>query len=83
MSTAVDESAGKGSLSDQEARITELEIKLTYAEDLLEQLNLTVFRQQQRIDLLQQELRLLNNRMENLAASEEKSDLREEIPPHY
>jgi len=29
-------------------RLTELEIKASYTEDLLEQLNLTVFRQQQR-----------------------------------
>lgn len=69
--------------SGPEARITELEIKLAYAEDLLEQLNMTVFRQQERIDLLQAELRLLNARLEGLAASQDKTDLRDEIPPHY
>ena len=70
-------------MTGQEARITELEIKLAYAEDLLEQLNMTVFRQQERIDLLQAELRLLNARLEGLAASQDKTDLRDEIPPHY
>jgi SlyX protein len=70
-------------LSASDDRITELEIKLAYAEDLLEQLNMTVYRQQQRIDLLQEELRLLNSRLENLGSSQEPTDLREEIPPHY
>ena len=66
-----------------EERITELEIKLAYAEDMLEQLNMTVFRQEQRIDLLQAELRLLNARLETLTSSQETTDLRDEIPPHY
>ena len=34
------------------ARLTELEVKLSYSEDLLEQLNLTVYRQQQQIERL-------------------------------
>ena len=70
-------------ISPEAVRITELEIKLAYAEDMLEQLNMTVFRQQERIDLLQAELRLLNSRLEGLAARQETTDLREEIPPHY
>ena len=48
-----------------EARITELEIKLGLSEDHLEELNRTVFRQQQQIDLLQAQIRelyLLMNR---------------------
>ncbi|MFO0121544.1 MAG: SlyX family protein, partial [Inhella sp.] len=39
-----------------DARLTELEIKASYADDLLEQLNALVARQQQQIDLLQREL---------------------------
>lgn len=35
-----------------ESRITELEIKITYTEDLVDELNRIVFRQQQQIDLL-------------------------------
>lgn len=42
-----------------EARITELEIKLGLTEDHLEELNRTVFRQQQQIDLLQAQIREL------------------------
>lgn len=65
-----------------EARITELEIKLSYSEDLLEQLNLTVFRQQQRIDSLEQALRELRHLVQTAIPQEQRS-LRDEIPPHY
>ncbi|MEQ1660403.1 MAG: SlyX family protein, partial [Hylemonella sp.] len=34
-------------IHDADARLTELEIKASYAEDLLEQLNATIYRQQQ------------------------------------
>ncbi|HPA90031.1 MAG TPA: SlyX family protein, partial [Quisquiliibacterium sp.] len=37
---------------DVERRLTELEVKLAFAEDLVERLNETVFRQQEQIDLL-------------------------------
>ena len=65
-----------------EARITELEVKLAFAEDLLETLNQTVFRQQERIDRLQQELRSMRQQMLQAQPTEERS-LRDEIPPHY
>ena len=35
-----------------DARLTELEVKLTYAEDLLDVLNQTVYRQQEEIDAM-------------------------------
>ncbi|MBI5331438.1 MAG: SlyX family protein [Betaproteobacteria bacterium] len=66
-------------------RMNELEIKISYLDDLVETLNQTVFRQQERINLLQEELRLLHQQVRaagggGAALSE---DLREEIPPHY
>ena len=64
-------------------RLTELEIKLSLAEDLLEELNHTVFRQQEQIDLLQAQLRLLYGQMQINAEPVEKRNLRDEIPPHY
>jgi len=67
-----------------EARITELEVKLAFAEDLLDTLNQTVFRQQEQIDRLQHELRAVRQQM--LQASQlgtEERSLRDEIPPHY
>ncbi len=65
-----------------DSRITELEIKLNLSEDHLEQLNRTVFHQQQQIDLLQAQVRELYQMMQPVAPDEPRS-LRDEIPPHY
>ena len=65
-------------------RITHLESKLCLAEDMLETLNHTVWRQQEQLDQLQAQLRLLYQQVQGSASgSAEKRDLREEIPPHY
>ncbi len=65
-----------------DARINELDVKLSFAEDLLEQLNLTVFRQQQQIEGLQRDMRALRQQMMESLPAEQRS-LRDEIPPHY
>ncbi len=65
-----------------ESRIDELEVKLSLADDQLDQLNLIVFRQQENIDRLQDQLRLIWQQLQ-AAAPGEKLDPREEIPPHY
>ena len=65
-----------------ENRLTEIEIKLTQIEDLVETLNLTVFRQQEQIAELVQQHQLLSQQLQAIALS----DLREpndETPPHY
>lgn len=67
---------------DTESRINALEALLSLADDQLEQLNRVVFRQQEQIDRLQEQLRLIWARMDSLAPAERLS-LREEIPPHY
>ena len=64
-----------------DSRINELEAKISLAEELLDELNRTVFRQQEQIDQLQQQLRLIWR--QQAAVSPENRDLREEIPPHY
>lgn len=65
-----------------QARLTELETKLTFAEDLLETLNQTVVRQQVQIDLLQEQLRLLHRQLQDARPDETRTP-RDEIPPHY
>ena len=65
-----------------EARITELEVKLAFTEDLLETLNHTVYRQQEQISQLQHELRTLRQQMLQAQPAEARS-LLDEIPPHY
>lgn len=65
-----------------EARVTELEVKLAFAEDLLETLNRTVFRQQERLELLERQVRDLRQ-LALQALPAEQRNLRDEIPPHY
>ena len=65
-----------------EARLIEIEIKLSYAEDSLEALNRTVFRQQEQIDQLQQLVLRLANQVQDLAPPERR-EASEERPPHY
>ena len=65
-----------------QARLTEIETKLAFAEDLLETLNQTVVRQQAQIDLLQEQLRLLHRQLQDVRPDETRTP-RDEIPPHY
>ncbi len=65
-----------------ESRLIALETKISFAEDLLDELNRTVFRQQQQIEQLQQQIRLLYQQMQ-AGGPAERRDPREEIPPHY
>lgn len=65
-----------------DARLTELEIKASYAEDLLDQLNQTIFRQQQQIDRLLQEVAELR-RQQPEGGQVVQRNLRDELPPHY
>jgi aspartate/methionine/tyrosine aminotransferase/uncharacterized coiled-coil protein SlyX len=66
-----------------QARVMELEIKASYTEDLLEQLNLTIYRQQQQIDRLLDELRDLRRRVPEGGPAGGAAHLRDELPPHY
>ena len=63
-------------------RLDELEAKLAFAEDLIDTLNQTVVRQQSQLDLLQQQLRLLHQRMQESRPDETRTPA-DEIPPHY
>ena len=65
-----------------ESRLAEIETKLSFSEELLEALNSTVYRQQQQIDQLQQELRVLREQV-RAALPTEPRNLRDETPPHY
>jgi SlyX protein len=65
-----------------EARLNELEAKMSLAEDLLEVLNHALFRQQQQIDRLQQDVLALRHQLQETAPDEFASP-GNEIPPHY
>jgi SlyX protein len=61
-------------------RLTELEIKASFAEDWLEQLNQTIYRQQAQIEALMREISQLRQQIPEGSAV---THLRDELPPHY
>jgi SlyX protein len=63
-------------------RLTELEIKASFSEDLLDQLNLVIVRQQQQIDQLVREM----GHLRQVSADNSPGGIRnslEDLPPHY
>jgi len=65
-----------------EQRLIDLEIRFSYADDLLEVLNAQVARQQDQIDRLMAEVAELRRRREDEPGGGFRS-LRDELPPHY
>ena len=65
-----------------ESRLSEVEVKLSFSEELLEELNRTVYRQQQQIDQLQKELQALREQVRLSMPAETRNPL-DETPPHY
>lgn len=68
--------------AETDKRLTDLEIKQSYSEDLLEQLNLLIYKQQSHIDTLAAQVQRLQQSQAR-AAPEGSSDPRDELPPHY
>lgn len=66
-----------------ENRIMDLEVKASYTDDLLEQLNMTIYRQQQQIDALIHEVRQLRQQLPEGGGGAAVRNLRDELPPHY
>ena len=67
---------------DTDQRLTELEIKASFTEDLLDQLNQVIVRQQQQIDTLVREIGHLRQQIPEGDGAAFRS-LRDERPPHY
>jgi SlyX protein len=61
-------------------RITELEIKASFLEEALEQLDQTVIRQQAQMERLIREVTHLRQQAPEAGAAR---NLRDELPPHY
>jgi SlyX protein len=66
-------------------RLTDLEVKASFTEDLLDQLNLVIYRQQQQIDRLILQLNQLRQQIPEDATSrgDPGHNPRSELPPHY
>jgi SlyX protein len=65
-----------------ENRFEKIESKLGLAEDLLDELNKTIYRQQQQIERMQHEMRTLRQQVQAAQPAEQRN-LLDEIPPHY
>ncbi len=65
-----------------EQRLTELEIKASFMEDLVDRLNEVVVRQQQQIDLLIRQVSAWRQQTPEEPPATLRS-LRDELPPHY
>lgn len=62
--------------------LVKIETKLSYQEDLLDQLNSIIIRQQKEIDSLKRELLLLQQKITTINESTENNNM-DERPPHY
>ena len=67
---------------NMEQRLTELEVKASFTEDLLDQLDQVVVRQQQQIDALVREVTHLRQQAPEGGVGAPRN-LRDELPPHY
>ena len=70
-------------LQELHERVEALEMKAAYAEDLLDTLNLTIYRQQEQLAQLQRQLQALQTQVAPADAAAAPRSLRDELPPHY
>jgi len=66
-----------------EERIVNIEAKITYQEDLIEELNKTVYQQQKMLDRLETVCATLIRQIESMAEAGNGSMPANERPPHY
>ena len=65
-----------------EERLTQLEVKASFAEDLLDKLDQIIIRQQDQIDRLEREVQWLRQQTPQEDTASPRN-LRDELPPHY
>lgn len=68
--------------NDTEQRLADLEIKASFTEDLLDQLDQVIVRQQQQIDSLIREIAHLRQPSTDGGLAPARN-LRDDMPPHY
>ncbi len=68
--------------NDIDKRLTDLEVKASFTEDLVDHLNALIVRQQRQIELLLREVGKLKDRAPDPGQGAAR-DPRDEIPPHY
>ena len=66
-----------------EERLENIEAKITFQEDLIEELNKTVYQQQQKLERLEAICKSLAGQIQSLAETGNESRPANERPPHY
>ena len=66
-----------------EDKIIDLQSKLAFQDETINQLNEVITDQQNQIDQLREEIRLLNLRIASVAEASNVSEEKEPPPPHY
>jgi SlyX protein len=66
-----------------EERLVNIETKITFQEDLIEELNKTVYQQQNKLDRLERVCESLVKHIESMAEERNEGMPANERPPHY
>jgi SlyX protein len=70
-------------MSDLEARVEALEVRVAYQDQMIEDLNQTVIDQWKKIDALRRQLNELLDRVQEVEDSTGRPSAPEPPPPHY
>jgi SlyX protein len=70
-------------MENNEEAILELQTKLSFQEDLLENLNQVIIEQQSQIAKLERTVESMIGQMHNMQSSIQDNRQQQEIPPHY
>jgi SlyX protein len=70
-------------MENNEEAILELQTKLSFQEDLLENLNQVIIDQQGQIAKLERTVESIIGQMHNMQSSIQENRQQQEIPPHY
>lgn len=66
---------------DTDLRLTELEAKISFQDDIIEKLNATIIEQWKQIEIHARQISALNERLRE--AEQSAAPVRNEPPPHY
>lgn len=80
--TGVVSNTGMHNTEAIDKRLMDLEIKVSFTEDLLDQLNQTIYRQQQDMDRLAREVSQLRAQAQESQSGTQRS-ASDDLPPHY
>lgn len=72
-----------GDAADTQMAIIDLQMKLSFQDELLEELNQVMTQQQHQIMRLETRVERLQSQLETLQAAPQAGELKEPPPPHY